>query len=84
MKSPYCGESTGSCLYLLVAPPSPSPFPFTGIDKLGGPFDGKIEAYDPEILGRLTSSVSSALDQAEAALYGIKENTVLPGQHGDG
>ncbi|XP_030835495.1 ankyrin repeat domain-containing protein 17 isoform X5 [Strongylocentrotus purpuratus] len=55
-----------------------------GIDKLGGPFDGKIEAYDPEILGRLTSSVSSALDQAEAALYGIKENTVLPGQHGDG
>ncbi|XP_054774152.2 ankyrin repeat domain-containing protein 17-like isoform X2 [Lytechinus pictus] len=56
-----------------------------GIDKLGGPFDGKIEAYDPEILGRLTSSVSSALDQAEAALYGInKENTVLPGQHTEG
>lgn len=54
-----------------------------GIDKLG-PFEGKIEAYDPEILGRLTSSVSSALDQAEAALYGIKENAVLPGQHGEG
>ena len=41
-----------------------------GIDKLTTA-DGKA-LTDPEILGRLTSSVSSALDEAEAALFRMR------------
>ncbi|XP_038061254.1 ankyrin repeat domain-containing protein 17-like isoform X2 [Patiria miniata] len=44
-----------------------------GIDKLTTA-DGKAFT-DPEILGKLTSSVSSALDEAEAALYRMRSES---------
>ncbi|XP_033643957.1 ankyrin repeat domain-containing protein 17-like isoform X1 [Asterias rubens] len=55
-----------------------------GIDKLTTA-DGKAFT-DPEILGKLTSSVSSALDEAEAALYRMRSENAgnLANQGADG
>ena len=52
---------------------SSHPFSPAGIDKLTTA-DGKAFT-DPEILGKLTSSVSSALDEAEAALYRMRSES---------
>lgn len=74
----------------LVCPPPPNlsfappyaPLPFwclAGIGKLSTA-DGKAFA-DPEVLRRLTSSVSCALDEAAAALTRMRaENTLNAGQ----
>lgn len=78
-------SSSGSrviwCAPLSFAPPY-APLPFwclAGIGKLSTA-DGKAFA-DPEVLRRLTSSVSCALDEAAAALTRMRaENTLNAGQ----
>lgn len=74
------------CLFFIFSPPIPPPVPPlcfaikpAGIGKLSTA-DGKAFA-DPEVLRRLTSSVSCALDEAAAALTRMRaENTLNAGQ----